>query len=184
MRWIVCAVLVVAMAGCGDKQIDSGKLEGDITDDAAKEGLTLDAVDCPSPKIEEGDEFDCTVTVKGEERKLEVVQRENESASYDLGPLLHFTSGNDAGGDEASVRFVIDAVNRDVTALCDYATNAYRRELGGDRCAKRVIAKYDAPMRDYVVTVEGDSALASGGGRDVTLARQRDGSWLITDVTG
>ena len=172
----------LAIAGCGETTIDSGRLEGDIKDDAEREGLVLDSVDCPSPEVDEGATFECTVTVKGEERKLEVTQREDEAVGYDLSPLLEFTSGSDAGGDEAAVRFVIDAVNRDVTALCDYATNAYRRELGGDGCAKRVIAKYDRPMRDYTVATQGDTATASGEGRTMSLRRQADGSWLIVDV--
>ena len=179
--WVAVALTVTA---CGETTIDSGRLESDITEDAEREGLVLDAVDCPSPEVDEGDRFECTVTVKGEDRKLEVVQRADERVAYDLTPLLEFTAGSDAGGDEASVRFVIDAVNSDVTALCDYATNRYRRELGGESCAKKVIKTYDEPMRDYEVTTEGDRATASGGGRIVKLERQPDGSWLIVGVSG
>ena len=184
MKRVACVALLLWTAGCGETTIDSGKLEGDIKADAEKEGLVLDAVDCPSPEVEEGDRFDCTVTVKGEERELEVIQREDEAVGYDLDPLLDFTAGSDAGGDEAAVRFVIDAVNRDVTALCDYATNRYRRKLGGDSCAKKVIARYDRPMREYTVVVRGDTAIAQGEARRVTLERQSDGSWLIADVAG
>ena len=186
MKRVVWIVAAFAVAACGETTIDSAKLEGDIKEDAEREGLVLDAVDCPSPEVEEGDRFECTVTVKGEERELEVVQRADEAVAYDLTPILEFTSGSDAGGDEASVRFVIDAVNRDVTALCDYATNAYRRKLGGPNCAKKVIAKYDEPMRDYVVVFgeTDDTATASGSGRKVKLERQRDGSWLIVSVAG
>ena len=182
MKRFVWLGVAVAIAGCGDTEIDSGRLESDIKEDAEREGLVLDQVDCPSPEVEEGNRFECTVTVKGEKRKLEIVQRENEAVAYDLSPLLEFTAGSDAGGDEAAVRFVIDAVNRDVTALCDYATDAYRRKLGGSNCAKRVIAKYDRPMRDYDVSVDGDSATAKGAGRAVGLERQPDGSWLIVGV--
>jgi hypothetical protein len=183
MRRLVLIAAAFAFAACGESTIDSGKLEGDIKSDAEQEGLVLDAVDCPSPEVEEGNRFECTVEVKGEKRQLEVVQRADEAVAYDLTPILEFESGSDAGGDEASVRFVIDAVNQDVTALCDYATNAYRRELGGGSCAKKVIAKYDKPMRDYDVAVDGDTATVTGGGREVTLERQRDGSWLIVDVS-
>ena len=184
MKHLVWIALALAVTACGETTIDTGRLESDITEDAEREGLVLDDVECPSREVEEGDRFECTVTVKGEERKLEVVQRADEAVAYDLTPLLEFTAGSDAGGDEASVRFVIDAVNRDVTALCDYATNAYRRKLGGDSCAKKVIKAYDKPMRDYEVTTDGDRATASGGGRTVNLERQRDGSWLIVGVSG
>ena len=184
MKRLVCIALVATIAGCGETTIDSGRLEGDIADDAEREGLVLDSVECPSPEVEEGATFECTVTVKGEERKLEVTRRESEAVGYDLTPLLEFRAGSDAGGDEAAIRFVIDAVNRDVTALCDYATDAYRRELGGNGCARRVIARYDEPMRDYTVAAKGDTATATGSGRRVTLERQADGSWLITGVAG
>ena len=184
MKRLVCIALLAAVAGCGETTIDSGRLEGDISDDAEREGLVLDSVDCPSPEVDEGATFECTVTVKGEERKLEVTQREDDAVGYDLTPLLEFTSGSDAGGDEAAVRFVIDAVNRDVTALCDYATDEYRRELGGSGCAKRVLARYDRPMPEYEVTTKGDTATASGEPYTVTLERQPDGSWLIVRVAG
>ena len=184
MKRLVSIALAALLAGCGATTIDGGELEGEITEDAEAQGLVLDEVDCPSPEAEDGDRFDCTVTVKGEERALEVVQRNDDgNVGYDLTPLLESSSGSDAGGDEAAVRFVIDAVSRDVTALCDYATDAYRRELGGDRCAKKVVAAYE-PLGDYAVVVEGDTATASAGERAVTLERQRDGSWLIVDVAG
>lgn len=182
IKRISLLALALAIAGCGETTIDSAKLEADIKEDAEREGLVLDAVDCPSPEVEDGDRFDCTVTVKGEERALEVIQREDEAVGYDLQPLLDFTAGSDAGGDEAAVRFVIDAVNGDVTALCDYATNGYRRELGGADCAKKVIAKYDEPMREYTVAIRGDTAIAQGKARRITLERQSDGSWLIVGV--
>ena len=181
---LLLLVAAVTLTACGETTIEGGRLESDIKEDAQREGLTLDSVECPSPKAEEGERFTCTVTVKGEERELEIEQRANEQVAYDLGPLLRFESGSDAGGDEASVRFVIDALNRDPTALCDYATGAYRRELGGDRCMSRAPRLYDGPMRDFEVAVEGDSATASAGERSVGLRRQPDGSWLITDITG
>jgi hypothetical protein len=173
----------MALAGCGADTIDSGRLESDIKGDAEREGLVLDAVDCPSPEVKEGDRFECTVTVKGEKRKLEVVQRKSNAVGYDLGPLLTFSSGSDAGGDEAAVRFVIDAVNTDPTALCDYATEPYSRKLSRRRpCVKTAIAKYAEPLRDYVVVVSGNTASARKGRRRVLLKRQPDGSWLIAGV--
>jgi hypothetical protein len=182
---IVCTGLAVAFTGCGETTIDSGKLEADIEEEAAEEGLVLDEVDCPSPEVEEGEKFDCTVTIKGEERELEVTQRTDDgSVGYDLTPLLGSSAGGDAGGDEASVRFVIDAVNRDPTALCDYATNAYRRELGGARCARRAVENYRGPLRDYEISVDGDTATVTARDHTVTLERQPDGSWLITRFTG
>ena len=184
MRRLALIAVAAAAAGCGGTTIDGGDLADEIKDDAEQQGLVLDGVDCPSPDAEAGDTFECTVTVKGEDRQLEVEQRNDDgNVEYDLGPLLEGTAGSDAGGDEASVRFVIDAVNRDATALCDYATPEFRRELAREEnCAKAVLREYDEPLADYEVSVDGDTAAASGGTRTVTLERQRNGSWLITGV--
>jgi hypothetical protein len=186
MKRVLWIGIALAIAGCGATTIDGGELEAEINEDAEAQGLVLDEVDCPSPEAEDGGKFDCKVTVKGEERKLEVVQRTDDgNVGYDLTPLLESSAGNDAGGDEASVSFVIEAVNRDATALCDYAADEYRAELAADRsCAKEAIEEYDDPIRDYDVSVDGDTATVAGGGRTVTLERQTDGSWLIVDVAG
>lgn len=176
-------VLAIAIAGCGGG-IDGDALEADIEEDFQREGLVVDAVDCPSPATEDGDRFDCTVTVKGEERSLEITQRGDDgSVEYDLGAILSGTEGGDAGGDEASIRFVIDAINRDVTALCDYATRRHRRQLAKKgNCATAVLTDYDRLLTDYEVSVNGDAATASDAKRSVKLERQEDGSWLVTDV--
>jgi hypothetical protein len=179
------AILVLAFAGCGETTIDGGALENEIVADAEREGLVLDGAECPSPDAEEGDTFECTVVVKGEERTLEVVQRNDDgNVEYELGPLLDSSAGSDAGGDEASVRFVVDAVNRDVTALCDYSTPALRRKLARDRnCANEVLAEYDDGVLDeYEVEVEGDEAAAADARRTIALERRANGSWLITDI--
>jgi len=184
MKRLAAISLALAIAGCGGTTIDGGELEGEIREDTESEGLVIDGADCPSPEAEAGDTFECTVTVKGEDKKLEVVQRNDDgNVTYNLGPLIEGTSGSDAGGDEASVRFVIDAVNKDATALCDYATAEYRREISqGETCATVVLDEYDEPLGDYEVSLDGDKAAASDGQRTVALERQRNGSWLITDV--
>ena len=98
--------------------------------------------------------------------------------------MLEGTAGTDAGGDEASVRFVIDAVNKDVTALCDYATAEYRKELARTRTARRPCST-NTTARCSTTTrcrLTATTAAATDGERTVTLERQKDGSWLITDV--
>jgi hypothetical protein len=176
--------VVLALMGCGGTTIDAGELEDEIVEDAESEGLVLDGVDCPSPDAEEGATFECTVTVKGQETQLEIEQRNDDgNVAYDLGALVEGPAVNDTAGDEASVRSTVDAVRRDVTALCDYATRAYRRELGrGDSCAEQVLSQYENFLGDYEVSVSGDHATASDGERTVALERQKDGSWLVTDV--
>ena len=191
MRRLLWILVALALAACGETKIDSAKLQSEIEDDAAGEGLVLDAVDCPSPKVKEGERFSCTVTVKGEERELEVTQRNDDgNVEYSLTPLLESESGSDAGGDQASVRFVIEAVNRDVTALCDYATPAFRREIARrydvPTCARGIRQEDDDPIEPDEIIVAGDTARVIGshteGRRVVTLERQEDGSWLIASV--
>jgi hypothetical protein len=184
MKRLAAILLGLALAGCGATTIDGGKLEDEIKEDTEREGLVIDGADCPSPEAEEGATFECTVTVKGEDKALEIVQQNDDgNVTYNLGPLIAGTSGSDAGGDEASVRSVIDAVNSDVTALCDYATPEYRKEIAeGGSCAKVVLGEYDEVLGDYEVSLDGDKAAASDGERTVALERQKDGSWLVTDV--
>ena len=181
---LALAVAVVALAACGGTTIDGGELADEIIEDAEREGLVLDEVDCPSPDVEEGATFSCTVTVKGERRALEIEQRNDDgNVGYDLTPLVESSAGSDAGGDEASVRSTVDAVRGDVTALCDYATPAYRRKLARDEnCATAVLADFDDFLGEYEVSVADDYATATDGMRTVVLDRQRDGSWLITAV--
>lgn len=185
---LLAGVAAVAAAGCGGTTIDGDKLEDEITRDAEAAGLVLDDAVCPSPDAEADDRFECTVTVKGEERQLEIVQRNDEgNVRYDLEPLLESRTGSDAGGDEAAVSFVIDAVNGDATALCDYATRAYRRALAGrsgESCAEAALDEHEEPIEDYDIAIRGDTATvtetASGDERTVTLERADDGSWLIS----
>ena len=182
---LVATAAALAVVGCGGTTIDGGQLEDEIIEDADREGLVIDDADCPSPDAEEGEGFECIVTVKGERRRLEIVQRNDDgNVEYDLGPLLESAAGSDAGGDEASVRATVDAVRGDVTALCDFAVPAYRRQLSQDgNCAKEVLAEFgDEFLDDYEVSVSGDDATASDGERTVVVERRRDGSWLITDV--
>jgi len=185
VKWLVPIALLFVFAGCGGETIDGDSLEGEIREDAEALGLVLDGVDCPSPDVDEGDTFTCTITIKGEPRDLEVVQTDDDGGvSY---PRAGLDPGgpavNDFAADEASVRSVIDAVNKDVTALCDYATKEYRKELAeGENCAKAVLGEYDTPLADYEVSLDGDKAAASDGERTIALERQQDGSWLITDV--
>jgi hypothetical protein len=187
MKWLAPIALAVTLVACGG-QIDSDKLEADIRRDAAnlEEPLVLDDVDCPSEDLEEGDAFTCTLTIKGQDTELEVVQIDDDGTlNYDdLPTLAEGPAGTDIAADEASVGSVLDAVNKDVTALCDYATPDFRKEIASqENCAKAVLANYESPLlENYEIFVDGDDAGASADGRTVTLARQKNGSWLITGV--
>jgi hypothetical protein len=185
MKRLALIPVALALAGCGSDEIDGAALESEIAKDAEERGLVLDAVDCPSPEVEAGATFTCTVTVKGQPTDFEVLQIDDDgNVRYDFGGVAEGPAVNDTAADEASVRSVIDAINKDVTALCDYATPEYRKQLAADEsCAEAVLADYESPLlEDYSVSVMEDSAAASAGNRTVTLARQKNGSWLVTDV--
>ncbi|MGH2838484.1 MAG: DUF4333 domain-containing protein [Thermoleophilaceae bacterium] len=185
MKWLAAISLVLVIAGCGGTTIDGGELEDEIKEDAEGQGLVLDGVDCPSPDVEEGNTFTCTITIKGEPRDLEVTQTDDDgNVTYPRAGLEpEGPAVNDTAADKTSIEFVIDAVNKDITALCDYAVPKYRKEIAGEEnCAKVVLDEYDELLGDYEISLEGDKAAASDGRRTVTLERQQDGSWLITDV--
>lgn len=182
---LIAAALSLGFVACGGSEIDGNALESEITKDAEERGLVLDEVDCPSPATEGGDTFTCTVTVKGQPTEFDVVQTDDDgNVSYDFGGLTEGPAVSDTAGDETSIESVIDAVNKDVTALCDYATPGFRKELAGEEnCAKAVLTEYDSPLlEDHRISVNADHAAASAGNRIVTFARQKNGSWLITDV--
>ena len=185
MKRLAAIAVAATFVACGGGEIDGEDLEGEITRDAAGKGIVLDAVDCPSPETEEGGTFTCTVTVKGQETELEITQRDDDAnVTYDFTGLVEGPAVNDTAADETSVRFVIEAVNSDVTAICDYATAEYRRELGrGQNCAEAVLAKYDEPLKDYAISIDGDLAAVSADDRTVDLERQKNGSWLITGIS-
>ncbi len=175
---------VVAFVGCGGTTIDGGDLEDEIKTDAEERGLVVDSVSCPSPDREEGDTFTCTVTAKGKETEFEIAQTDDDgNVTYDFEALVEGPAVNDTAADEASVKSVIDAVNGDVTALCDYATPEFRKEIArGENCTRAVLAEYDNLLEDYEVSIDEDTAAVSDDRRTVALERQRNGSWLITDV--
>lgn len=186
----IISLAALTFAGCGSV-IDAGKLEDEIKKDTEAAGLAVDEVECPEADAKEGESFICTVTVKGEDKELEVTQKDDEgNVTYNLGSLLAGDSGADAGGDEASVSSVIDAVNADVTALCDYSTEAYKQQIvdatGQASCEDAVAAEENDPIQDYEVTVQGDTANVEGtdsnGPVVVTLARAGDGTWEISAV--
>ena len=185
MKRVALIAAAVALVGCGGGEIDGAQLEGEITKDAEERGIVVDAVDCPSPDTEERATFTCTVTVKGQDTELDVLQVDDDGrVAYDFTGLVEGPAVNDIAADKTSIEAVIDAVNRDVTALCDYATPEFRKAISGkENCAKAVLAEYDSPLlEDYEISVNEDAAAASADGDTVTLERQRDGSWLITGV--
>jgi hypothetical protein len=184
MKRVALIAAGLVLAGCGG-QIDGDVLEGEITKDAEERGIVVDGVDCPSPETEMGATFTCTITVKGQDSEFEVVQTDDDgNVSYDFGGVVEGPAVNDTEADKASIDAVIDSVDKDITALCDYATRDFRKELAADEsCAQAVLAKYESPLvEDYEISVDGDNAAATDDAHTVTFEREKNGSWLITDV--
>jgi hypothetical protein len=184
------AISALLLAGCSDV-IDAGKLEDEIKNDAGAAGLVVDEVDCPEADAKAGESFDCTVTVKGEEKKVEIQQVDDEgNVTYDLAPLVEGTSGADGGGDEASITSVIEAVNADFTALCAYSTAAYKQVImdgtGQASCEEAVAGEKNDPIEDLEVAIQGDKATVTGtdssGRAIVSLERAEDGTWEISGI--
>ena len=185
MKRLALIAAGLVLAGCGG-QIDGDALESEIATDADERGIVLDGVDCPSPDKQEGSTFECTVTVKGQPTPLEVIQVTDDGrVSYpDLDDIAEGPAVSDVAADKQSIDSEVKAVNNDVTALCDYATRDFRKELAGDEsCAEAVLAKYDGPLLDdYELAVDGDNAAATDDTQTLTFERQKNGSWLITDL--
>lgn len=187
----IAAASALALTGCANV-IDADKLEDEIQKDAEAAGVVVDEVDCPEADAKEGESFFCTVTVKGEPRELEVLQQDDDgNVTYNLSPLLAGgESGVSPGGDEASISTVIEAVNTDPAALCDYATDAYRKEIvdqtGQKSCEDAVAGDEPDPIEEYKVMVSGDTASVEGtdssGPVVVTLDRAEDGTWEISAI--
>jgi hypothetical protein len=63
--WLALAV-VAGCSAASPATIDGAKLESNITADAARAGITLDAVHCPAGRVAaEHDQFSCTATLPG-----------------------------------------------------------------------------------------------------------------------
>ena len=83
------AVGALAVAGCGDKKLDTGKLEGKIQDGIQKQaGVKIKSVDCPDDvKVKKGDTFTCKATTNsGQTAQVKVTQQDDKgNVNYQVG---------------------------------------------------------------------------------------------------
>ena len=83
------AVGALAVAGCGDKKLDTGKLEGKIKEGIEKQtGVKIRSVQCPDDvKVEKGDRFTCRATTTTNQRVVvNVTQQDDEgNVRYQVG---------------------------------------------------------------------------------------------------
>ena len=83
------AVCLLALAGCGDKKLNTDKLEGKIQDGIEQQaGVKVKSVDCPSDiKAKKGDTFTCkATTTKGQTATVSVIQRDDKgNVRYQVG---------------------------------------------------------------------------------------------------
>jgi Domain of unknown function (DUF4333) len=79
----------LAVAGCGDKKLDTGKLEGKIKDGIEQQaGVKIKSVDCPDDvEVKKGDSFNCkATTTSGQTANVKVSQRDDEgNVNYQVG---------------------------------------------------------------------------------------------------
>lgn len=85
----VLAVAALAGAGCGDKKLDTGKLEDRIKDGIQKQaGVQIRSVDCPDDvTVKKGDTFNCrATTTSGQTATVKVTQQDDEgNVNYQVG---------------------------------------------------------------------------------------------------
>ena len=86
----VLAVGALALAGCGDKKLDTDKLEGKIKDGIENQvsGVKIKSVDCPSDvKVKKGDTFNCkATTASGQTANVKVTQQDDKgNVNYQVG---------------------------------------------------------------------------------------------------
>jgi hypothetical protein len=83
------AVGAFAVAGCGDKKLDTDKLEGKIQDGIEKQaGVKIKSVDCPGDvKVKKGDTFNCKATTSsGQTANVKVTQQDDKgNVNYQVG---------------------------------------------------------------------------------------------------
>ena len=85
----VLAAAGFAAAGCGDKKLDTGKLEGKIQDGIQQQaGVKIRNVDCPDDvNVKKGDTFNCKATTRsGQTANVKVTQQDDEgNVNYQVG---------------------------------------------------------------------------------------------------
>ena len=83
------AAAALAVAGCGDKKLDTDKLEGKIKDGIQKQaGVKVKTVDCPGDiKVKKGDTFNCkATTTSGQDANVKVTQQDDDgNVNYQVG---------------------------------------------------------------------------------------------------
>ena len=75
------ALAALAFAGCGEKKLDTGKLEGKIKQGIEQQsGVKIKSVDCPSDrKLKKGDRFKCSAkSTSGQTIPVTVTQRDDK----------------------------------------------------------------------------------------------------------
>jgi hypothetical protein len=83
------AVGALTVAGCGDKKLDTGKLEGKIKTGIEKQaGVKIKSVKCPgNVKVKKGNTFTCKATTNsGQSASVKVTQQDDKgNVNYQVG---------------------------------------------------------------------------------------------------
>lgn len=70
----------------GTEMLDTEQAEATISQELTEAGVPVDDVTCPEREIEQGDVFECTAQIDGQELRIEVTQRDAEG-TVDFRPL-------------------------------------------------------------------------------------------------
>jgi uncharacterized protein DUF4333 len=86
----LAAAGALAFAGCGDKKLDTDKLEGKIQDGIEKQvsGVKIKSINCPdNVKVKKGDTFNCKATTNsGQTANVKVTQQDDKgNVNYQVG---------------------------------------------------------------------------------------------------
>jgi len=74
------AAALLGLTGCGEKQIDTAKLERKIADDSKKTRVPIKTIDCPGDvNIKAKDTFDCKATTNNGSVTVRVTQTDDKA---------------------------------------------------------------------------------------------------------
>lgn len=80
---LACAGLGV-FAGCGEKTVETGDVQNEITDKLKEQGIEASDAKCPDDmKAKKDETYKCTVKIEGQEREIEL-RMTNDDGNFEF----------------------------------------------------------------------------------------------------